>query len=108
MAAVVLKPQYRVASAVVIGASVAQLEPGAADDGACASPVARSSSLTASRINPRRSTSNVTFKFPAVLPRVIVRSHRNVASRGGPSAALPSSVGQPWGELRMSRRDAGL
>lgn len=100
-APVVLKPQYRAASVVVIGASTAQLEPAAADDGAWTAVVVRSPSLTASRIKPRRSTSSVTFKFPAVLLRVIARSARNVASRRAHHGRL--GISRP-----ASRRVAGV
>ena len=62
IAAVLLKPQYRAACAVVIGPSRKQLGSAAADKEASGRPSARSSSRTASRTSSRKYSSRVTFE----------------------------------------------
>ena len=61
IAAVVLKPQYRAAWAVVSGPSRKQLGSAAVDKEAPETPIARSSTCKASRMNRRRKSSRVTF-----------------------------------------------
>jgi hypothetical protein len=62
IAAVVLKPQYRAACAVVIGPSRKQLGSAAVDKEASGTPSARSCSRTVSRTSSRKYSSRVTFE----------------------------------------------
>jgi hypothetical protein len=62
IAAVVLKPQYRAAWAVVIGPSRRQPGSAAIDKEASETPSARNSSRTPSRIISRKYSSKVTFE----------------------------------------------
>jgi hypothetical protein len=62
IAAVVLKPQYRAACAVVIGPSRGEVGSALVEDEMSRMPRARSSTRTASRISSRKHSSKVTFR----------------------------------------------
>jgi len=98
IAAVVLKPQYRAACAVVIGPSRKQIGSAAVDREAGVTPSARSSSRTASRISSRRYSSRVAFesRVPNVLSSPATRSNILAGCRHTSFAGSPGSTTIAW------------